>query len=205
MFKRLLSALAISAFSARTQAEDIAATGTNYSALTIFILFVISTLAISHWAARRTHSSASFYTAGGQLSGAKNGTAIAGDFMSAASFLGISGLIFMAGYDGLILALGALSAWPIMLFLMSERVRNLGKYTLTDVVSYRLQQRPIRLIFTLGSLSVIIFYLIAQIVGAGKLIELLFGIPYIASVTMVGVLVIIYVTPEVCWQRPGCK
>lgn len=168
--------------------------GVNISAIIIFVAFVAATLWISYWASSKTTSSSAFYTAGGKISAGQNGTAIAGDFMSAASFLGISGLIYTAGFDGLILAIGALAGWPIMLFLMSERVRNLGRYTITDVVSYRLQQRPIRLIATLGTVSVIIFYLIAQMVGAGKLVELLFGIPYSLSVSMVGVLVIIYVT-----------
>jgi cation/acetate symporter len=166
----------------------------NTSAIVIFLAFVVATLWISYWASSYTNSSSAFYTAGGQISAGQNGTAIAGDFMSAASFLGISGLIYSAGFDGLILAVGALAGWPIMLFLMSERVRNLGRFTITDVVSYRLQQRPIRMIATLGTISVIIFYLIAQMVGAGKLVELLFGIPYTASVSMVGLLVIIYVT-----------
>lgn len=166
----------------------------NTSAIFIFVAFVAATLWISYWASSQTNSSSAFYTAGGQISAGQNGTAIAGDFMSAASFLGISGLIYTAGFDGLILAIGALAGWPIMLFLMSERVRNLGRFTITDVVSYRLQQRPIRMIATLGTISVIIFYLIAQMVGAGKLVELLFGIPYSVSVSMVGILVIIYVT-----------
>ncbi|MFT7526852.1 MAG: cation/acetate symporter, partial [Arenicella sp.] len=164
------------------------------SAIVIFVAFVAATLWISYWASSYTKSSSAFYTAGGQISAGQNGTAIAGDFMSAASFLGISGLIYSVGFDGLILAVGALAGWPIMLFLMSERVRNLGRFTITDVVSYRLQQGPIRMIATLGTISVIIFYLIAQMVGAGKLVELLFGIPYTVSVSMVGLLVIIYVT-----------
>ncbi|WP_019530032.1 cation/acetate symporter ActP [Dasania marina] len=163
-------------------------------AISIFIAFVAITLGISFWASKHTTSSSQFYTAGGNISAAQNGTAIAGDFMSAASFLGISGLIYTAGFDGLILAIGALSGWPIMLFLMSERVRNLGKFTFTDVVSYRLQKKPIRLVATLGSISVIIFYLIAQMVGAGKLIELLFGLPYELAVSIVGLLVVVYVT-----------
>ena len=168
--------------------------GVKTSAITIFVLFVLGTLWISYWASRFTNSSSAFYNAGGKITAGQNGTAIAGDFMSAASFLGISGLIYSVGFDGLILAIGALAGWPIMLFLMSERVRNLGRYTITDVVSYRLQQRPIRMIATLGTISVIIFYLIAQMVGAGKLVELLFGIPYGVSVSLVGLLVIIYVT-----------
>ena len=166
----------------------------NIPAIFIFVSFVCFTLGISYWASKRTTSSSEFYNAGGNITAGQNGTAIAGDFMSAASFLGISGLIYTAGFDGLILAIGALSGWPIMLFLMSERVRNLGKFTFTDVVSYRLQKDSIRLTASLGSISVIIFYLIAQMVGAGKLVELLFGLPYEWAVSAVGLLVIIYVT-----------
>lgn len=174
--------------------ENVADKPLNMASLTTFLLFVIVTLGISYWASKYTTSSSAFYTAGGQIGAGQNGTAIAGDFMSAASFLGISGLIYTVGFDGLILAIGALAGWPIMLFLMSERVRNLGRFTFTDVVSYRLQKRPIKMIGTLGSISVIVFYLIAQMVGAGKLIELLLGVPYEWSVIMVGVLVMIYVT-----------
>jgi cation/acetate symporter len=166
----------------------------NLTAVIVFCLFVILTLMISYWASQYTNSSSSFYTAGGNITSAQNGTAIAGDFMSAASFLGISGLIFSVGFDGLILAVGALSGWPVMLFIMSERVRNLGRYTFTDVVTYRLQKKPIRSVAILGSISVTLLYLIAQLVGAGKLIELLFGLPYEYAVVAVGVLVIIYVT-----------
>ncbi|MBL4673983.1 MAG: cation/acetate symporter ActP [Arenicella sp.] len=193
MINKLLCSLLLVMVSANAWAAAESQSG-NTSAIIIFVAFVAATLWISYWASSRTNSSSAFYTAGGNITAGQNGTAIAGDFMSAASFLGISGLIFTAGFDGLILAIGALAGWPIMLFLMSERIRNLGRYTITDVVSYRLQQRPIRMIATLGTISVIIFYLIAQMVGAGKLVELLFGIPYTVSVAMVGVLVIIYVT-----------
>ena len=201
MFKSrfmIVIAVVFSVFSVSGFCADMARESTSrpldITAIVIFMLFVSLTLWISFWASKRTTSSSEFYTAGGQISAGQNGTAIAGDFMSAASFLGISGLIYTAGFDGLILAVGALSGWPILLFLMSERVRNLGKFTFTDVVSYRLQKKPIRLVATLGSISVIIFYLIAQMVGAGKLIELLFGLPYELAVTAVGLLVIIYVS-----------
>jgi cation/acetate symporter len=189
----LLSLFAVTGFAEGIDLE-VTRRPLNISAIITFVLFVSITLMISFWASKYNTSSSAFYTAGGNISGAQNGTAIAGDFMSAASFLGISGLIYTAGFDGLILAIGAMSGWPLMLFLMSERVRNLGKFTFTDVVSYRLQKKPIRLIATLGSVSVIIFYLIAQMVGAGKLIELLFGLPYELAVFSVGVLVIVYVT-----------
>lgn len=168
--------------------------GINPASITTFVLFVLFTLGVSYWASKRTTSSTAFYTAGGQITAGQNGTAIAGDFMSAASFLGITGLIYTAGFDGLILAVGALAGWPLMLFIISERVRNLGRFTFTDVVSYRLQQRPIRAIATLGSITVIIFYLVAQLVGAGKLIELLFGLSYEVAVLFIGILVMVYVT-----------
>jgi cation/acetate symporter len=168
--------------------------GINPASITTFLLFVLFTLGVSYWASKRTTSSSAFYNAGGQITARQNGTAIAGDFMSAASFLGITGLIYSIGFDGLILAVGALAGWPLMLFIISERVRNLGRFTLTDVISYRLQQRPIRAIATVGSVTVIIFYLVAQLVGAGKLIELLFGLSYEVAVLFIGILVMIYVT-----------
>lgn len=171
-----------------------ASDGINITSVSTFLLFVLFTLGISYWASKKTTSSSAFYTAGGQITASQNGAAIAGDFMSAASFLGITGLIYSVGFDGLILAVGALAGWPLMLFIISERVRNLGKFTFIDVVSYRLQQRPIRGIATLGSISVIIFYLVAQLVGAGKLIELLFGLSYEIAVLLIGILVMIYVT-----------
>ena len=166
----------------------------NPAAITIFLLFVIATLGISYWASKKTRSSSDFYTAGGKITGLQNGTAIAGDFMSAASFLGITGLIFLGGFDGLVLSLGAFSAWPIMLFLLAKRVRNLGSYTFTDVVSMRLERTKIRLVAILGTITVVVLYLIAQMVGAGKLIELLFGLPYEIAVVSVSLLVLAYVT-----------
>ena len=166
----------------------------NPTAIGMFLVFVIITLGISYWASRRTNSSKDFYTAGGGISGLQNGTAIAGDFMSAASFLGITGLIFLGGFDGLVLALGAFSAWPLMLFLLAKRVRNLGSFTFVDVVSQRLDKTPIRIVTVTGTIVVVILYLIAQMVGAGKLIELLFGLPYQAAVILVTCLVLVYVT-----------
>ncbi|TQV84306.1 sodium/solute symporter [Exilibacterium tricleocarpae] len=165
----------------------------NPSAITLFLLFVVATLGISYWASKRTSTSSEFYTAGGNITGLQNGAAIAGDFMSAASFLGISALMFSAGFDGLIFGLGAFAGWPILLFLLSERVRNLGKFTFTDVVAQRLEKKRTRAIAVLGSISVVVMYLIAQMVGAGKLIELLFGLPYEIAVVVISVLVIAYV------------
>jgi hypothetical protein len=120
--------------------------------------------------------------------------AIAGDYMSAASFLGISGLVYLKGFDGLIYSIGFLVGWPIILFLVAEQLRNLGKYTFSDVASYRLQQTPIRTLAAFGSLATVALYLIAQMVGAGQLIQILFGLDYEYAVIMVGILMILYVT-----------
>jgi len=166
----------------------------NIAAIVMFLLFVGGTLGITYWAAKRTKTAKDFYTAGGGITGFQNGMAIAGDYMSAASFLGISGLVYMAGYDGLIYSIGFLVGWPIILFLISERLRNLGKYTFADVASFRLKQEPIRILAAFGAIATVILYLIAQMVGSGKLIELLFGLPYEYAVILVGVLMILYVT-----------
>lgn len=166
----------------------------NMSAILMFFAFVAATLGITFWASRRTRSAADFYAAGGGITGFQNGLAIAGDYMSAASFLGISGLVFSAGYDGLIYSIGFLVGWPIILFMVAEQLRNLGKYTFADVASYRLQQKPIRSFAATGSLVTVALYLIAQMVGAGKLIQLLFGMSYMSAVILVGVLMIVYVT-----------
>ncbi len=166
----------------------------NMSAIVMFLLFVSGTLGITYWAAKRTKTAKDFYTAGGGITGFQNGMAIAGDYMSAASFLGISGLVYMKGYDGLIYSIGFLVGWPIILFLVAEQLRNLGKYTFADVASYRLRQTPIRSLAASGSIATVILYLIAQMVGSGKLIQLLFGLQYEIAVVLVGVLMILYVT-----------
>jgi cation/acetate symporter len=165
----------------------------NVTAIAMFLVFVVATLGITKWAANRTKSAADFYAAGGGITGFQNGLAIAGDYMSAASFLGISGLVFATGFDGLIYSVGWLVGWPIVLFLIAERLRNLGKYTFADVAAFRLDQTSIRTLAAIGTLTVVAFYLIAQMVGAGKLIELLFGLPYLYAVILVGALMIIYV------------
>ncbi|HHR6307825.1 TPA: cation/acetate symporter ActP [Providencia alcalifaciens] len=165
----------------------------NVQAIVMFLLFVGFTLYITYWASKRTRSRSDYYTAGGKITGFQNGMAIAGDFMSAASFLGISALVYTSGYDGLIYSIGFLIGWPIILFLIAERLRNLGRYTFADVASYRLQQRPIRILSAMGSLVVVALYLIAQMVGAGKLIELLFGLNYHIAVVIVGILMVLYV------------
>jgi len=166
----------------------------NWHAIGMFMVFVLFTLGITRWAALRTHSAADFYTAGGGISGWQNGLAIAGDMISAASFLGISAIIFIGGFDGMLYSLGIVAAWPVILFLIAERLRNLGTYTFADVVSYRLEQIPIRITAAVGTLVVALAYLMAQMVGAGKLIELLFGISYTQSVILVGVLMVCYVS-----------
>jgi cation/acetate symporter len=167
---------------------------TNWSAISMFIGFVFLTLVITYWAAKRTASAADFYSAGGGITGFQNGLAIAGDYMSAASFLGISGLVYTSGYDGLIYSVGWLVGWPIVTFLIAEQLRNLGKFTFADVTSFRLGQTDIRILAACGSLVTVAFYLIAQMVGAGKLIQLLFGLDYWIAVVLVGGLMMIYVT-----------
>ncbi len=166
---------------------------TNWTAIAMFAGFVALTLAITRWAATRTHTAADFYTAGGHVTGFQNGLAIAGDYMSAASFLGISAQIFADGYDGLIYSIGFLVGWPILMFLMAEKLRNLGKYTFADVASFRFAQPPVRMFAAFSTLAVVAFYLIAQMVGAGQLIKLLFGLPYGYAVAIVGLLMMAYV------------
>ena len=165
----------------------------NMPAIVMFGAFVLFTLGITKWAAGRTKSAADFYTAGGGITGFQNGLALAGDYMSAASFLGISGLVFSSGYDGVIFSVGWLVGWPVILFLIAERLRNLGKFTFADVASFRLSPTPIRVLSAIGTLTVVAFYLIAQMVGAGKLIELLFGLDYLIALVLVGALMIVYV------------
>lgn len=166
----------------------------NIAAIVMFLIFVLATLGITYWAASRTKTAKDFYTAGGGITGFQNGLAIAGDYMSAASFLGISGLVYMKGYDGLIYSIGFLVGWPIILFMVAEQLRNLGKYTFADVASYRLGQKEIRTLAAVGSLVTVALYLIAQMVGAGQLIKVLFGLDYEIAVILVGVLMILYVT-----------
>jgi cation/acetate symporter len=167
---------------------------TNWNAIGMFLVFVALTLFITRWAALHTRTAADFYAAGGGITGWQNGLAIAGDYMSAASFLGISALVYGSGFDGLIYSVGWLVGWPVILFLIAERLRNLGKYTFADVASFRLSQTPVRTMAAICSMVVVIFYLIGQMVGAGQLIKLLFGLDYLYAVILVGALMIIYVT-----------
>lgn len=166
----------------------------NYFAIGMFLVFVLATLGITYFSSKKSQSAAGFYTAGGNITGMQNGIAIAGDFMSAASFLGIVGLVFANGFDGLIYAIGFLVGWPIVLFLIAEKFRNLGKYTFADIIAYRLESKKVRTISAISGLSVVVFYLIAQMVGAGGLIQVLFGLPYSYAVIIVGILMICYVT-----------
>ncbi|MFT3819150.1 MAG: cation acetate symporter [Rubrivivax sp.] len=166
---------------------------TNWTAIGMFGVFVIFTLFITKWAAARTKSAADFYTAGGGITGFQNGLAIAGDYMSAASFLGISAAVMASGFDGLIYSIGFLVGWPVVTFLLAERLRNLGKFTFADVAAFRFAQTPVRVFAASGTLVVVAFYLIAQMVGAGQLIKLLFGLEYMYAVVIVGVLMMIYV------------
>ncbi|MCW1841797.1 cation acetate symporter [Prosthecomicrobium hirschii] len=191
------AALLLTAGLAHAAGPDVGAVqqqATNWTAIGMFLAFVLLTLGITKWAAGQSRSAAQFYTAGGGITGFQNGLAIAGDYMSAASFLGISGLVYTSGYDGLIYSIGFLVGWPIIMFLLAEPLRNLGKFTFADVASFRLGQTQIRTLSACGSLVVVAFYLIAQMVGAGKLIQLLFGLPYAYAVVAVGLLMIVYVT-----------
>lgn len=166
----------------------------NVTAIVVFFLFVGVSLYITYWASRRTKTRSDFYSAGGKITGFQNGLAISGDYMSAASFLGISGLVFASGFDGLLYSIGFLVGWPIILLLIAEPLRNLGRYNFSDAASFRFSQTPIRILAALGSLATVCLYLIAQMVGAGKLIEVMFHLPYESAVVGVGVLMIAYVT-----------
>ncbi|MDM0033440.1 cation acetate symporter [Variovorax sp. J22P271] len=166
---------------------------TNWTAIGMFAAFVVGTLFITKWAAAKTKSAADFYTAGGGITGFQNGMAIAGDYMSAASFLGISAAVMVGGFDGLIYSIGFLVGWPVVTFLLAERLRNLGKFTFADVAAFRFEQTPVRVFAASGTLVVVAFYLIAQMVGAGQLIKLLFGLEYWIAVVIVGALMMVYV------------
>ncbi|KAI3590742.1 Acetate permease ActP (cation/acetate symporter) [Cupriavidus sp. U2] len=184
--------LSANAFAAGGDLGQAVKQATNWTAIGMFVVFVIGTLFITKWAAKKTKSAATFYTGGG-ITGFQNGLAIAGDFMSAASFLGISAAVYTNGYDGLIYSIGFLVGWPIITFLLAERLRNLGRFTFADVAAYRFKQAPIRAFAASGTLVVVAFYLIAQMVGAGQLIKLLFGLEYWVAVVIVGALMMIYV------------
>jgi cation/acetate symporter len=189
----VLLTLTAGAFAAGADLGQAQKQATNWVAIGMFGIFVVLTLFITKWAAAKTKTAADFYTAGGGITGFQNGLAIAGDYMSAASFLGISGLVFANGFDGLIFSIGWLVGWPIITFLMAERLRNLGKFTFADVAGYRFAQTPIRVFAACGSLTVVAFYMTAQMVGAGQLIKLLFGLEYLYAEILVGTIMMIYV------------
>jgi cation/acetate symporter len=165
----------------------------NPLAIVFFFSFMALTLLITYWAARRTRTTEQFFAAGGQITAWQNGWALAGDFLSAAALLGIAGIVTSNGFDGMIYSIGWLVGWPIILFLIVEPLRNVGKFTFADVVAYRLNQRSVRSAAAIGTLAVILFYLVAQMVATGSLIKLLFGLPYSGSVVLVGSVMLIYV------------
>jgi cation/acetate symporter len=175
--------------------------------ITLFVIFVAITLAITVWASRQTKTATDFYAGGRSFSGFQNGMAIGGDYMSAASFLGIAGIIALNGYDGFLYSIGFLVAWLVALLLVAELLRNSGRYTMADVLAFRMRQRPVRTAAAVSTITVSIFYLLAQMVGAGALVALLLGIrpgttflgmdagtAKVATIILVGALMIIYVT-----------
>jgi len=166
---------------------------TSGMSILFFFIIVGVTLVITYFAARKTKTSSEFYAAGRSVSALQNGFALAGDYMSAASFLGISGMVAMRGYDGMIYATGWLVGWPALMFLVAEPLRNLGKFTFADVVAFRLRQGPVRIAAAVGGILTVLFYTIAQMVGSGALIQLMFGLPYELAEIIVGVVMLAYV------------
>ena len=165
----------------------------NMPAVITFILFMVLTLLITTWAARRTRTRKDYYVAGGKITGLQNGFAIAGDTMSAASFLGLVGLVYVVGFDALYFIVSLVVSWLLVLIVIAERLRNLGSYTFADTISYRLSRKPIRILSATCALAILIPYLLAQLVAAGSLVEGLFGLNYTQGVVVVGVLMMIYV------------
>uniref|UniRef100_A0A831XD00 Cation acetate symporter n=1 Tax=Geobacter metallireducens TaxID=28232 RepID=A0A831XD00_GEOME len=159
----------------------------------IFLIIIGATMAVVVWSAKRTKSASDFYTAGGGITGTQNGWAIAGDYMSAASFLGISGMISLYGYDGFMYSVGWLVAYITVLLIVAEPCRNAGKYTLGDILSFRTEPKKVRAVCAISVVAVSTFYLTAQMVGAGKLMQLLLGIPYKVAIIGVGILMVGYV------------
>ena len=199
MMSKILSALSLLLLHGLTFAGPAMEGGgakqaTNWHAIIMFLIFVAMTMGITYWAASRTKSTADFYTAGGGITGFQNGLAIAGDYMSAATLLGLTAMAYTQGYDAYIYMLAFFAGWPVILFLMAERLRNLGRFTFADITSYRLDQGKVRTMAAISSLVVVVFYLIAQMVGAGQLIKLLFGLDYNIAIFVVGILMMVYVT-----------
>ena len=191
--KRLTTGLVLSLLSLPAQAAEQGASAVNFASGATFTLFLILTLFITHWAARRTRSRKDFYAAGGRLGGLQNGFAIAGDTMSAASFLGLVGLIFIVGFDALLFIVSLVVSWLVVLVIIAERLRNLGSYTFADAISYRLSGKPVRILSAVCALSIMLPYLLAQLVAAGALVEGLFGLSYRQGVVIIGALMMIYV------------
>jgi cation/acetate symporter len=198
LLRNLILPVLLSAFAARAMAADVLQNvekqPINITAISMFLVFVVTTLGITYWAASKTKSMDDFYNAGGGITGFQNGLALAGDYMSAAALLGVTSMIFFNGFDGVLYSISFFVAWPLLLFLFAERIRNLGRITISDIASFRLDQNRIRTMTAFGSLTVVCFYLVVQMVGAGQLIQLLFGLPYNYAVIAVGLLMAVYVT-----------
>jgi cation/acetate symporter len=198
LLRNLMLPVLLSVFAARAMAGDVLQNvekqPINITAISMFLVFVVTTLGITYWAASKTKSMDDFYNAGGGITGFQNGLALAGDYMSAAALLGVTSMIFFNGFDGVLYSISFFVAWPLLLFLFAERVRNLGRITISDIASFRLDQNRIRTMTAFGSLTVVCFYLVVQMVGAGQLIQLLFGLPYNYAVIAVGLLMAVYVT-----------
>ncbi|PTU00269.1 cation acetate symporter, partial [Pseudomonas sp. HMWF031] len=198
LLRNLVLPVLLSAFAARAMAADVLQNvekqPINITAISMFLVFVVTTLGITYWAASKTKSMDDFYNAGGGITGFQNGLALAGDYMSAAALLGVTSMIFFNGFDGGLYSISFFVAWPLLLFLFAERIRNLGRITISDIASFRLDQNRIRTMTAFGSLTVVCFYLVVQMVGAGQLIQLLFGLPYNYAVIAVGLLMAVYVT-----------
>ncbi|WP_144107921.1 sodium:solute symporter family transporter [Paraburkholderia sp. BCC1886] len=196
--KRILSALVLAmvpiALASPAMAAGMQAPAANGVSIALFLVVIAITLGITWWAARRTRTASDFYTAGGQITGLQNGLAIAGDAMSAGALLGLTALVCSKGFDGLFYAVGYTTGLPIVVFLMAGRMRRLGRFTFIDVVGARLDSASIRIFSACASLIIVLFYLVAQMVGAGQLIEILFGIDYLYAVLLVGALMVLYVT-----------
>jgi len=190
----LLTASGLAVAAGPAMEGEIQQQATNWHAIIMFVIFVTMTMGITYWAASRTKSTSDFYTAGGGITGFQNGLAIAGDYMSAATLLGLTAMVYGKGYDGYIYMMAFFAGWPIILFLMAERLRNLGRFTFSDITAYRLDQGKVRTMAAISSLIVVCFYLIAQMVGAGQLIKLLFGLEYNVAIFAVGILMMVYVT-----------
>lgn len=188
-----LSLSFVSSFAAAQTGAPAVAPSPNYIAIGMFLVFVVISLGITFWAARRTRSASDFLAAGGRISGFQNGLAITGDWCSSAALMGIAALIYSTGFDGLIYSVVPFGAWPLMMFLMADRLRNLGKYTIADIVSVRFARVPVRTLISLSSLVFVVGYLIAQMVGAGTLISNLFGIDYTVAQIIIGILIVLYV------------